>query len=102
MIVKLRECLTSRRATSRKRTSSPVAWPSFALSLLEAIDVEDDQRQRVSEARVALDLVDPQDEVAPVVELGELVLEREILEPRTADRDRRVWRATGSASRARG
>ena len=63
------------------------------VELLEVVDVEDDQRQRMPEARVALDLfLDPQREVAPVVELGEAVLEREVLESCVADRHRRLGR----------
>ena len=71
----------SRRATSA-RTSSPPWWPCVSLTLLEVVDVDPRERQRVAvadgERDRALELVRA---VAAVGETGEVVGERLLGEP---------------------
>src|SRR5574341_714088 len=60
---------------------------------LEVVHIEDRERHGLVEARVALEfLLHPYREVAPVVDVGERVLEREVFEPRVADGDRGLGR----------
>src|SRR5258705_2539490 len=56
---------------------------------LEAVEIEQDERQRLLVAGGAAHLfVQPQHEIAPVVAVRERVLERELLEPGAPDRER--------------
>src|SRR5437660_3602264 len=60
---------------------------------LEAVEVEQDERQRLLVAGGAAHLfVEPQHQIAPVIAVRQRILERELLEPCTAYRDRRVGR----------
>ena len=60
---------------------------------LEAVEVEQDERQRLLVTGGAAHLfVEPQHQIASVVAVCQRILERELLEPCTAHRDRRVGR----------
>ena len=61
------------------------------VDVLEVVEVEEDERDRLGEARVTLPLLlDAHHEVSAIVDVGERVLERQVLEARVADRHGRL------------
>src|SRR6266478_3331186 len=80
----------ARSCTTCLSTSSGAVAPAV-VDGLEAVEVEQDQRERLLIAgRAAHLFVEPEHQVAPIVAVGERILERELFEPGAANRDRRV------------
>src|SRR5256885_6609082 len=72
----------------RPPRSTLFPYTTLFRSVLEAVEVQQDERHRLGEPQVPPGLfLDAHDEVPPVVDVRQRILEREVLQPGVADRD---------------